>query len=77
MEITTIACPISMSDKNIDPKTSPVWTDGNADYFVASGIIEGYTPSSPITATSNRINVVVGMAGLEALAAMGLVEKLI
>ena len=42
---------------------------------VASGMLEGYTTSDPIEATSDRMNVVVGMNGLEALAAMGLTVK--
>lgn len=76
MEITTIACPPSFTDPNVDPATAPIWTDGTTDYQVASGILDGeYVTSDPITAQPDRVNVVVGMNGLDALAAMGLVVK--
>jgi hypothetical protein len=75
METTTIACPPGFTDPNVNPETAPIWTDGITDYQVASGPMEGYTTSDPITATPDRVNVVVGMSGLDALAAMGLVVK--
>jgi hypothetical protein len=75
MEITTIACPPGFTDPNVNPATAPIWTDGTTDYQVASGLMEGYTTSDPIKATADRVNVVVGMSGLDALAAMGLVVK--
>jgi hypothetical protein len=73
MEITTIACPPGLTDPGVNPETAPIWTDGTTNYQVASGPMEGYTTSDPIKATADRINVVVGMSGLDALAAMGLV----
>lgn len=75
MEITTIACPLGFSDPNVDPATAPIWTNGTTDYQVASGPLEGYTTTEPIQVQANRVNVVVGMNGLDALAAMGLVVK--
>ena len=75
MEITTIACPPGFADPNVDPATAPIWTDGTTDYQVASGLLEGYTTTEPIQAQPDRVNVVVGMDGLDALAAMGLVVK--
>lgn len=74
MEITTLACPPSMTDPNIDPATAPVWVDAEGNqYLVASGYLDGeYVTSEPIAAEPDRINVVVGMNGLDALAAMGL-----
>jgi hypothetical protein len=75
METTTIACPPGFTDPNVNPATAPIWTDGTTDYQVASGLMEGYTTSDPIKATADRVNVVVGMSGLDALAAMGLVVK--
>lgn len=86
MEIVTIACPQGFTEPNVDPVTSPVWTDGVNDYQVASGPLEGYiledtdevipyNTSDPIQAQPDRINVVVGMSGLDALAAMGLSAK--
>jgi len=75
MEVTTIACPPGFTDPNVDPATAPIWTDGTTDYQVASGLLEGYTTSDPIQAQTDRVNVVVGMNGLDALAAMGLVVK--
>jgi hypothetical protein len=75
MEVTTIACPPNYTDPNVDPATAPIWTDGTTDYQVASGPLEGYTTSEPIQAQPDRVNVVVGMSGLDALAAMGLVVK--
>lgn len=77
MEITTLACPPSMSDPNIDPATAPVWVDAEGNqYLVASGYLDGeYVTSDPIAAEPDRINVVVGMNGLDALAAMGLTPE--
>ena len=75
MEVTTIACPPGFTDPNVDPATAPIWTDGTTDYQVASGPLEGYTTTDPIPAQADRVNVVVGMDGLDALAAMGLVVK--
>ena len=75
MEVTTIACPLGFTDPNIDRAISPTWTDGIIDYQVASGLLEGYTTTYPIQAQADRVNVVVGMNGLDALAAMGLVVK--
>jgi len=75
METTTIACPQGFTDPNVDQATAPIWTDGTDDYQVASGPMEGYTTSEPIQAAPDRVNVVVGMSGLDALAAMGLVVK--
>jgi len=75
METTTIACPPGFTDPNVDPATAPIWTDGTTDYQVASGPLDGYTTSDPIQAQPDRVNVVVGMDGLDALAAMGLTVK--
>ena len=84
METVTIACPDGFTDPNVDPATAPIWTDGTTDYQVASGPMDGYTlgdevvpyvTSDPIEAQSDRVNVVVGMNGLDALSAMGLVVK--
>jgi hypothetical protein len=75
MDIVTIACPSGFTDPNIDLATAPIWTDGTTDYQVASGLLEGYTTTEPISAQSDRVNVVVGMDGLDALAAMGLNVK--
>jgi hypothetical protein len=75
MEITTIACPVGFTDENI-AENAPIWLDANGvEYKVASGLLEGYTTSEPIEATPDRVNVVVGMNGLEALTAMGLTVK--
>lgn len=75
MDIVTIACPPGFADPNVDPITAPIWTDGTTDYHVASGLLEGYTTTEPIQAQAGRVNVIVGMNGLDALAAMGLVLK--
>ena len=77
MEITTLDCPPSMSDHNIDPATAPVWVDAEGNqYLVASGFLDGeYVTSDPILAEPDRINAVVAMAGLDALAAMGLTPE--
>ena len=73
MDIVTIACPPGFTDPNVDPATSPIWTDANGiEYQVASGLLEGYTTTEPIQARADRVNVIVGMNGLDALAAMGL-----
>lgn len=74
METTTIACPAGFTDPNV-AENAPIWTDGTTDYQVASGPLEGYTTTEPIQAQPDRVNVVVGMNGLDALAAMGLVVK--
>lgn len=74
MDIVTIACPPNYTDPNV-ADNAPIWTDGTTDYQVASGLLEGYTTTDPIPAQADRVNVVVGMNGLDALAAMGLVVK--
>ena len=75
MDIVTIACPAGFTDENV-AENAPIWVDVNGvEYQVASGLLEGYTTSDPIEATSDRVNVVVGMNGLEALATMGLTVK--
>jgi hypothetical protein len=74
MEIVTIACPPGFTDENI-VETAPIWTDGTTDYQVASGPLEGYITSDPIEARPDRVNVLAGMDGLAALAAMGLTLK--
>ena len=59
-----------------DPQYAPIWTDGTTDYLVASGLSdEPLETSDPITAQPDRVNIVVGMDGLAALAAMGLTVK--
>jgi hypothetical protein len=76
MDIVTIACPPGFTDPNVDPATAPIWLDANGiEYQVASGLLEGYTTTEPIQAQPDRVNVVVGMNGLDALAAMGLTVK--
>jgi hypothetical protein len=86
MDIVTIACPPNFTDPNV-AENAPIWTDGNGvEYQVASGLLEGYTledegeiipyeTSDPIEAQADRVNVIVGMDGLAALAAMGLTVK--
>lgn len=74
MDIVTIACPPGFADPNVDPITAPIWTDANGiEYQVASGLLEGYTTTEPLQAQTDRANVIVGMNGLDALAAMGLI----
>lgn len=83
---TTIACPPGFTDPSIDPARAPIWTDGTTDYLVASGPMEGYIleaggelipyeTSDPVQATPDRVTVIVGMDGLDALALMGLKAK--
>lgn len=76
-QITTIACPPGYTDPNVDPAVAPIWVDADGvEYLVASGMVEGmYETSDPILAEPDRVNVVVGMDGLSALAAMGLTPK--
>jgi hypothetical protein len=75
MDIVTIACPAGFTDENV-AENAPIWLDANGiEYQVASGLLEGYTTSDPIEAMSDRVNVVVGMNGLEALTTMGLTVK--
>lgn len=72
MEVTTIACPPGFTDHNV-AENAPIWLDANGiEYKVASGSLEGYTTTEPIPAQPDRVNVVGGMNGLDALAAMGL-----
>ena len=73
METVTIACPPGFTDPNVDPATAPIWVDANnIEYQVASGLLDGYTTSDPILAQPDRVNVIVGMDGLAALAAIAL-----
>ena len=75
MDIVTIACPPNFTDPNV-ADNAPIWVDANdIEYKVASGPLEGYTTTEPIPAQADRVNVVVGMNGLDALAAMGLTVK--
>lgn len=75
MEIVTIACPPNFTDPNV-VENAPIWLDTKGvEYKVASGPLEGYTTSNPVEAQADRVNVVVGVGGLEALALMGLTVK--
>jgi hypothetical protein len=75
MDIVTIACPPGFADPNV-ADNAPIWVDANGiEYMVASGLLDGCTASDPIEAQPNRVNIVVGMDGLAALAAMGLTVK--
>ena len=86
MDIVTIACPPNFTDPNV-AENAPIWLDANGvEYKVASGPLEGYTvedegeiipyeTSDPVEAQADRVNVIVGMDGLAALAAMGLTVK--
>ena len=85
--IVTIALPTSFEDPNVDSSTAPVWIDAaGTEYLVVSGFLDPnvdeetlevieYETSDPIEAQPDRINVVVEMNGLAALAAMGLSPK--
>jgi hypothetical protein len=86
MNILTVAVVPSLNERGVDgqgnptfwcdPQYAPIWTDGTTDYLVASGLSdEPLETSDPITAQPDRVNIVVGMDGLDALAAMGLVVK--
>jgi hypothetical protein len=75
MDIVTIACPPGFTDPNV-ADNAPIWIDANGvEYMVASGLLEGYEPAEAVLAAPDRVNVVVGMDGLDALAAMGLTVK--
>jgi hypothetical protein len=75
METTTIACPPGFTDPNV-AENAPIWLDANGiEYTVASGPLDGYETSDPVVALADRVNVIVGMSGLDALAAMGLNVK--
>jgi hypothetical protein len=75
METVTIACPPGFTDLNV-ADNAPIWIDANGiEYMVASGQLDGYETSEPVAARADRVNVVVGMDGLDALAAMGLTVK--
>jgi hypothetical protein len=73
METTTIACPPGFTDSAVDDATAPIWVDASGvEYKIASGLLEGYTTTVPLPAQPDRVNVIVGMDGLAALAEMGL-----
>ena len=75
METTTIACPPGFTDPNV-ADNAPIWLDANGvEYMVASGLLEGYEPTELGLAAPDRVNVVVGMDGLDALVVMGLTVK--
>jgi hypothetical protein len=75
MDIVTIACPPGFTDPNV-ADNAPIWLDANGiEYMVASGPMEGYEPTEPDLAAPDRVNVIIGMNGLDALAAMGLTVK--
>ena len=86
MNILTVAVVPELNERGVDdqensvfwcdPQYAPIWTDGTTDYLVASGLSdEPLETSDPITAQPDRVNIVVGMDGLAALEAMGLVVK--
>lgn len=81
MNIVTIAVVASLNQKPdgtlwCDPQYAPIWTDGKNDYLVSSGLSdEALETSDPIKAQPDRVNIVVGMDGLAALAAMELTVK--
>ena len=81
MQIITIAVVASLNEREdgtfwCDPTYAPIWTDGKTDYLVASGLSdEPLETSDPITAQPDRVNIVAGMDGLEALSQMGLTVK--
>ena len=81
MNILTVAVVPALNEREdgtfwCDPQYAPIWTDGTTDYLVASGLSdEPLETSDPITAQPDRVNLVVGMDGLAALAAMGLTVK--
>jgi hypothetical protein len=75
MDIVTIACPPGFTDPNV-ADNAPIWLDANGvEYMVASGMLEGYESTESVLAAPDRVNVVVGMDGVDALAAMGLTVK--
>lgn len=70
---TTIACPIAMTHDGVNPDSAPIWADAEGnEYRVASGVIDGCEPTEHTLATPDSITIIVGLPGLEALAAMGL-----
>ena len=81
MNILTVAVVPNLNEREdgnfwCDPQYAPIWTDGTTDYLVASGLSdEPLETSDPITAQPDRVNIVMGMDGLDALAAMGLTPK--
>lgn len=80
-QILTVAVIPALNEKPdgtfwCDPTYAPIWADGTTDYLVASGLSdEPLETSDPITAQPDRVNIVMGMDGLAALAAMGLTVK--
>lgn len=81
MQIVTIAVVAALNEREdgtfwCDPQYAPIWTDGTTDYLVASGLSdEPLETSDPIQAQPDRVNIVVGMDGLQALAEMELTPK--
>lgn len=86
MNIVTIAVVASLNERGVDdqgnptfwvdPTYAPIWTDGTTDYLVSSGLSdEALETSDPIAAQPDRVNIVVDMDGLQALAEMGLTAK--
>lgn len=77
MQTVTIACPIGLTDPNVNAETAPVWVGADGvEYLVASGMLDGdYSTSYPVLAQPDRVNVAVGMDAMGALSAMGLHAK--
>jgi hypothetical protein len=73
METVTIACPVAITDPDVDAATAPIWLDADGNqYAIASGMIEGRIATDHTVAMPDRVTVFVGVDGLFALAAMGL-----
>lgn len=78
-DIVTIACPKGFTDPFVDLATAPIWVDTiGTEYLVATGVPGSgtYVPTDPIVAQPDRVNIVIGVEGLSALAAMGLSPKI-
>lgn len=78
-QVVTIAVTEAMNvtpegDLWVDPTYAPIWTDGTNNYLVASGLLgDDYQTTYPVKAVPDRVNIIVDMPGLDALAAMELV----
>jgi hypothetical protein len=72
--ITTIACPLTLSHDFVDTQFAPIWEDEMTNkYYVASGVFDQpIEPTEHTQADPEKITIIVGMNGLEALAMMGL-----
>lgn len=73
MQTVTIACPTTLEHIHVDSATAPIWVDASGNrYRVASGPLDNIQATEHLVAVPDKITIIIGATGLEALAQMQL-----